>query len=138
MPSALCFGGQHYVINIMLQRSACILSFAAEFTIHPYLAKWCNLFALRLIGHLMDVLSLSLHVASVGNILYFTGYIWLSSDPYWDLIFVLRYSLHALHGCDSFEKYTDNSWASPPNGCEQGTAWYAECFSRLLLSSNVM
>jgi hypothetical protein len=25
----------------------------------------------------------------------------------------------------------------PPNGCGQGTAWYAECFSRLLLSSNV-
>ena len=55
---ALCFGGQHYVINIMLQRSACILSFAAEFAIHPYLARWCNLFALRLIGHLMDVLCL--------------------------------------------------------------------------------
>ena len=36
---ALCFGGQHYVINIMLQRSACILSFAAEFAIHPYLAR---------------------------------------------------------------------------------------------------
>ena len=35
-----------YVINIMLQRSACTLSFAAEFTIHPYLAGWCNLFAL--------------------------------------------------------------------------------------------
>jgi hypothetical protein len=58
MPSALCFGGQHYVINIMLQRSACILSFAAEFTIHPYLARWCNLFALRLIGHLMYALCL--------------------------------------------------------------------------------
>jgi hypothetical protein len=26
----------------------------------------------------------------------------------------------------------------PPNGCGKGTAWYAECFSRLLLSSNVM
>jgi hypothetical protein len=26
----------------------------------------------------------------------------------------------------------------PPNGCGQGTVWYAECFSRLLLSSNVM
>jgi hypothetical protein len=26
----------------------------------------------------------------------------------------------------------------PPNGCGQGTAWYAECFSRLLLSSNVL
>jgi hypothetical protein len=25
----------------------------------------------------------------------------------------------------------------PPNGCRQGTSWYAECFSRLLLSSNV-
>jgi hypothetical protein len=25
-----------------------------------------------------------------------------------------------------------------PNGCRQGTTWYAECFSRLLLSSNVM
>jgi hypothetical protein len=25
---------------------------------------------------------------------------------------------------------------SPPNGCGQGTAWYAECFSRLLLSSS--
>jgi hypothetical protein len=24
----------------------------------------------------------SLHVASVGQTLYFTGYIWLSSDPY--------------------------------------------------------
>ena len=52
---ALCFGGQHYVINIMLRRSARILSFAAEFTIHLYLARWCNLFALRLVGHLMDV-----------------------------------------------------------------------------------
>jgi hypothetical protein len=58
MPSALYFGGQHYVINIVLQRSACILSFAAEFAIHPYLARWCNLFALQLIGHLMDVLCL--------------------------------------------------------------------------------
>jgi hypothetical protein len=54
MSSILCFRGQHYVINIMLQRS-CILSFAAEFVIRPYLARWCNLFALRLIGHLMDV-----------------------------------------------------------------------------------
>jgi uncharacterized membrane protein YqaE (UPF0057 family) len=35
---ALCFGGQHYVINILLQRSAYILSLAAEFAIHPYLA----------------------------------------------------------------------------------------------------
>jgi hypothetical protein len=26
----------------------------------------------------------------------------------------------------------------PPNGCRQGTAWYAECFSKLLLSSNLM
>jgi hypothetical protein len=55
MSSILCFRGQHYVINIMLQRSACILSFAAEFVIRPYLARWCDLFALRLIGHLMDV-----------------------------------------------------------------------------------
>jgi hypothetical protein len=55
MPSTLCFRGQHYVINIMLQRSACILSFAAEFTIHSCLARWCNLFAPQLIGHLMDV-----------------------------------------------------------------------------------
>jgi hypothetical protein len=36
---ALCFGGQHYVINILLQWSACILSLAAEFAIHPYLAR---------------------------------------------------------------------------------------------------
>jgi hypothetical protein len=36
---ALCFGGQHYVINILLQRSAHILSLAAEFAIHPYLAR---------------------------------------------------------------------------------------------------
>ena len=36
---ALCFGGQHYVISIMLQRSAYILSLAAEFAIHPYLAR---------------------------------------------------------------------------------------------------
>jgi hypothetical protein len=55
MSSIFCFRGQHYVINIMLQRSACILSFAAEFVIRPYLARWSNLFALRLIGHLMDV-----------------------------------------------------------------------------------
>jgi hypothetical protein len=33
---------------------------------------------------------------------------------------VLRYSLHALHGCDSFEKYTDNSWTSPPMGVGKG------------------
>jgi hypothetical protein len=26
----------------------------------------------------------------------------------------------------------------PPNGCGQGTTWYAECFSRLLPSSNLM
>jgi hypothetical protein len=26
----------------------------------------------------------------------------------------------------------------PPNGCRQGMAWYAECFSKLLLSSNLM
>jgi hypothetical protein len=36
---ALCFGGQHYVINILLQRSAYILSLAIEFAIHPYLAR---------------------------------------------------------------------------------------------------
>jgi hypothetical protein len=36
---ALCFGGQHYVIKILLQRSAYILSLAAEFAIHPYLAR---------------------------------------------------------------------------------------------------
>jgi hypothetical protein len=36
---ALCFGGQHYVINILLQRSAYVLSLAAEFVIHPYLAR---------------------------------------------------------------------------------------------------
>jgi hypothetical protein len=55
MSSILCFRGQHYVINIMLQRLACILSFAAEFVIRPYLARWCNLLALQLVGHLMDV-----------------------------------------------------------------------------------
>jgi hypothetical protein len=36
---ALCFGGQHYVIRILLPRSAYILSLAAEFAIHPYLAR---------------------------------------------------------------------------------------------------
>jgi hypothetical protein len=55
MLSILCFRGQHYVISIMHPRSARILSFAAEFVIRPYLARWCNLFALRPIGHLMDV-----------------------------------------------------------------------------------
>jgi hypothetical protein len=25
-----------------------------------------------------------------------------------------------------------------PNGCGQETVWYAECFSKLLLSSNLM
>jgi hypothetical protein len=55
MSSILCFRGQHYVISIMHPRSARILSFAAEFVIRPYLARWCNLFALRPIGHLMDV-----------------------------------------------------------------------------------
>ena len=79
---ALRFGGQHYVINILLQRSAYILSLAAEFVIHPYLARWCNLFA-SAIDWTFDGRSLSsLHVASVGHILYFAGYIWLSSDPY--------------------------------------------------------
>ena len=79
---ALCFGGQHYVIKILLQRSAYILSLAAEFAIHPYLARQCNLFA-SAIDWTFDGRSLSsLHVASVGHILYFTGYIWLSSDPY--------------------------------------------------------
>jgi hypothetical protein len=46
MSSIFCFRGQH------------ILSLAAEFAIHPYLAGQCDLFALRLIGHLMDVLCL--------------------------------------------------------------------------------
>jgi hypothetical protein len=102
---ALCFGGQHYVINILLQRSAYILSLAAEFAIHPYLA----IYLLLRLDWTFDGRSLSSpHIASVGHILYF------SSDPYWYLIFVLRYLLHALHGCDHFEKYTDNSWASPP------------------------
>jgi hypothetical protein len=78
----LCFRGQHYVINILLQRSAYILSLAAEFAIHPYLARQCNLFA-SAIDWMFDGRSLSsLHVASVGHILYFAGYIWLSSDPY--------------------------------------------------------
>jgi hypothetical protein len=36
---ALCFGSQHYVIRILLPRSAYILSLAAEFAIHPYLAR---------------------------------------------------------------------------------------------------
>jgi hypothetical protein len=36
---ALCFGGQHYVIKILLQRSAYILSLVAEFAIRPYLAR---------------------------------------------------------------------------------------------------
>jgi hypothetical protein len=26
----------------------------------------------------------------------------------------------------------------PPNGSGQGTTWYTECFSKLLLSSNLM
>jgi hypothetical protein len=29
--------------------------FGAEFVICPYLARWCNLFDLQLIGHSMDV-----------------------------------------------------------------------------------
>jgi hypothetical protein len=28
--------------------------------------------------------------------------------------------LHILYGCDSFGKYTDNSWASPPMGVGKG------------------
>ena len=36
---ALCFGDQHYVINILLHRSAYILSLVVEFAIHPYLAR---------------------------------------------------------------------------------------------------
>ena len=36
---ALCFGSQHYVIKTLLQRSAYILSLAAEFVIRPYLAR---------------------------------------------------------------------------------------------------
>jgi hypothetical protein len=36
---ALCFGGQHYVIRILLKRSAYVLSLAAEFAIRPYLAR---------------------------------------------------------------------------------------------------
>jgi hypothetical protein len=114
---ALCFGGQHYVINILLQRSAYILSLAAEFAIHPYLA----IYLLLRLDWTFDGRSLSSpHITSVGHILYFAGYIWLSSDPYGYLIFVLRYLLHALHGCDRFEKYTDNSWASPPIGVGKG------------------
>jgi hypothetical protein len=31
---ALCFGGQHYVINTLLRRSASFLSLVAEFAIH--------------------------------------------------------------------------------------------------------
>jgi hypothetical protein len=76
---ALCFGGQHYVINILLQRSAYILSLAAEFAIHPYLA----IYLLLRLDWTFDGRSLSSpHIASVGHILYFAGYIWLSSDPY--------------------------------------------------------
>jgi hypothetical protein len=47
MSSISCFRGQHVF---------CL--FSAEFVICPYLATWCNLFALRLIGHLMDALCL--------------------------------------------------------------------------------
>jgi hypothetical protein len=36
---ALCFGGQHYVIKILLSWSAYILSLAVEFAIRPYLAR---------------------------------------------------------------------------------------------------
>jgi hypothetical protein len=43
MSSILCFRGQHYFV------------FEAEFMICPYLARWCNLFDLRLIGRSMDV-----------------------------------------------------------------------------------
>jgi hypothetical protein len=43
MSSILCFRGQHYFV------------FEAEFVICPYLARWCNLFDLRLIGRSMDV-----------------------------------------------------------------------------------
>jgi hypothetical protein len=49
-----CLRGQHYVINIMLQRSAYIFVFEAEYTICPYLARSGNLFDLRLIGHSID------------------------------------------------------------------------------------
>jgi hypothetical protein len=49
-----CLRGQHYVINIMLQRSTYIFVFEAEYTICPYLARSGNLFDLRLIGRSID------------------------------------------------------------------------------------
>jgi hypothetical protein len=52
--------------------------------------------------------------------LYLIGYIWLSFNPCWYLFSVLEYSLHILHGCDSFGKYTDNLWASPPMDVGKG------------------
>jgi hypothetical protein len=70
MSSIFCCRGQH------------ILSLAAEFAIPPYLARQCNLFA-SATDWTFDGRSLSSpHIASVGHILYFAGYIWLSSDPY--------------------------------------------------------
>jgi hypothetical protein len=55
--------------------------FEAEFMICPYLARWCNLFDLRLIGRSIDVPWLVL-CRFCRSDLYFTGYIWLSVDPY--------------------------------------------------------
>jgi hypothetical protein len=48
------FRDQHYIINIMLWRSAHISVFEAEYAICPYLARSCNLFDLRLIGRSID------------------------------------------------------------------------------------
>jgi hypothetical protein len=49
-----CLRGQHYVINVMLQRSAYIFVFEAEYAICPYLARSGNLFDLRLIRRSID------------------------------------------------------------------------------------
>jgi hypothetical protein len=58
----------------MLQRSAYIFVFEAEYAICPYLARSGNLSDLRLIGRSIDGLWL------VFIDLYLIGYIWLSYD----------------------------------------------------------
>jgi hypothetical protein len=137
MSSTLCFRGQHYVIHIMLQRSACILSFSAEFVIRPYLARWCNLFALQLVGHLMDVPCLVF--TSLLSVKFCTspaifGFPLILTD-----ISFLSWGIHCMPCTDvTVLKNILIIPGRPPNGCRQGTTWYAECFNRLLLSSNVM
>jgi hypothetical protein len=79
---ALCFGGQHYVIKIFASEVSIYFVFISRVR-NPSISCWVVQFICTATDGTSDGRSLSsLRVASVGHILYFAGYIWLSSDPY--------------------------------------------------------